>query len=204
MLLAACACAAVAVAVWFAAFHTATGQDADARALSHIVLSYGSTAYTLTGWIVHLGDPVPFALLLGGLLCLAYARGGPFAACTVAVVLVGANLTTEVLKHLTAAPRAIALVPYSHLDPASWPSGHTTAAATLALWLVILAPAQLRPLAAVAGACFVAAMAAGVMLRASHFPSDVLGALCVAGAWTLVGLAVLSASRDRRTASASP
>jgi membrane-associated phospholipid phosphatase len=204
MLLAAGGFAAVAAAVWFAAFQTATGERADARVLAHALAPIDSHRYALADVAVHLADPVPFALLAAGLVWLAHARGGRWPACAVAAALLAATTTAEMLKQLTAEQRDFSPVPYAHIAAASWPSGHTTAAATLALCLVAVAPAPRRPLAAAAGAAFTLVIAAGVLVRGSHFPSDVLGALCVATASTLISFAALSASRARRTASASP
>src|SRR5262249_34307382 len=146
----------------------------------------------------------PFALCAAGVVAIALARGKPRLACAAAVTLLAANVTTEALKHFTAEPRGIALVPYGHIAPASWPSGHTTAAAMLGIWLVVVAPPALRPLAAAVGAAIALAVAGAVVALASHFPSDVVGAVCVATAWTLLGLAALAASRAPRRASASP
>jgi membrane-associated phospholipid phosphatase len=207
LLLAAGGAAAAAAAVWFVAFQTATGQRFDARALDHLRLGHESRARPFVHGVNHLADPLPFALCVAGIVAIALARGRPRLACAAAVALVAANLTTEILKRLTEDPRDIALVPYAHVATASWPSGHTTAAVMLGLWLVVVAPPALRPLAIAVGAAFALAIAGSVVLLASHFPSDVAGAVCVAAAWTLAGLAAVAAgapSPGRRRASASP
>jgi membrane-associated phospholipid phosphatase len=193
-----------AATVWFVAFQTGPGQRLDARVLAHVRVEYQSRPNTIAHGIVHLADPLPFALFGAGLVVLALVRGRPRLACAAGVTLLAASLTTEALKQLTAEPRDIGLVPYGHISPASWPSGHATAAVMLALWLVLVAPPERRPLAIAVGAAVAVAVSVCVVLLASHFLSDVLGALCVAAAWTLAGLAAVAASPARRRASASP
>jgi membrane-associated phospholipid phosphatase len=204
MLAAAGAAVLAAAAVWFAAFATDTGQRLDARALGHARATYGSRRYALANDAVRIADPLPFAVLGAGLLAIALARRRPQLACAAAVTLLAATVTTELLKELTADPERVALVPHTSITAASWPSGHTTAAAMLALWLPLVTPRALRPLAAVAGGAIVLVVAGSVLVVGWHFPSDVLGALCVAVAWTGAGLAALAASPARRTASSSP
>jgi membrane-associated phospholipid phosphatase len=193
-----------AVAVWCVAFATDAGQRLDARALEHARATYGSHAYGVAQSAARIANPLPFAVLTAGLLAIALARRRPRLACAAAVTLLAATVTTELLKQLTADPGRGTHIPYTHIAAASWPSGHTTAAAMLALWLPLVAPRALRPLAAAAGAGIVLVVAGSVVVVGSHFPSDVLGALCVAAAWTAAGLAALAASRAPRTASSSP
>lgn len=193
-----------AVAVWCVAFATDAGQRLDARALEHARATYGSRGYAVAHHAVRIADPLPFAVLAAGLLAIAFARRRPRLACAAAVTLLAATVTTELLKELTADAERGTRIPYTHIAAASWPSGHTTAAAMLALWLPLVAPPALRPLAAAAAAAILLVVAGSVLVVGSHFPSDVLGALCVAAAWTAAGLAAVVASRAPRTASSSP
>jgi membrane-associated phospholipid phosphatase len=204
LLAAAGAAVLAAVAVWCVAFATDAGQRLDARALEHARATYGSHRYAAARHAVRIADPLPFALLAGGLLAIALARRRPRLACAAAVTLLAATVTTELLKELTADPERGMRVPYTDIAAASWPSGHTTAAAMLALWLPLVAPRWLRPLATAVAAAIVFVVAGSVVVVGSHFPSDVAGALCVATAWTAAGLAALAASRAPRTASSSP
>lgn len=203
MLLAAGALATVAVATWYAAFATGAGERLDARALSQAMAHDGPRVHRLATLVADLANPVPFAFLSAGVIAIALARGRPRLAATVAVVLLGASVTTQLLKQLTAAPRDGA-VPYTHVAAAAWPSGHTTAAAALGLCLVAVVPRAAQPLAALVGAGFALAVGGAVVLLAYHFPSDVAGGLCVAGAWGLAGLAILAGPTPApRTASSS-
>jgi membrane-associated phospholipid phosphatase len=189
MVLCAAGFAAAAALVWAVAFGTTRGVRLDARALADFMDVGRHGAKYPAEVAVRLADPLPFALLSGAVLTVALVRGGVRLAAMLGVVLFGACLTTQVLKQLTADPRGIGLVPYAHVSPEAWPSGHTTAATALALCLVAVAPQRLRPHAAAAGAVLAVAVALSVLLLGWHFPSDVLGGFCVAAAWMLCGLA---------------
>ena len=67
-------------------------------------------------------------------------------------VLVG--VTTRTLQSLRASPRYNGWLGAEQIGAASWPSGHATAAMTLALCAILAVPAGNRPTAAVAGAMF--------------------------------------------------
>jgi membrane-associated phospholipid phosphatase len=188
MVLAAAGFAAAAALVWAVAFGTARGVRLDAHALADFMDVGRHGAKYPAEVVVRLADPVPFALLSGAVLTAALLRGGVRLAVILGVSLFGACLTSQVLKQVTADPRADDL-PYVHVSPEAWPSGHTTAATALAFCLVAVTPARLRPRAAAVGAVLAIAVALSVLLLGWHFPSDVLGGFCVAAAWMLCGLA---------------
>jgi membrane-associated phospholipid phosphatase len=146
--------------------------------------------------IAHLADPPQYALIGGTLVLLALARRRPRTALAVAVLLVATGLTTRGLKPLVDSPR-YGLSGEREIFASSWPSGHATAAMTLALCAVLAAPAVLRPLVAVAGAAFAAAVSYAILVLAWHLPSDVIGGFLVAAGWTLLGVAALTAAEAR-------
>jgi hypothetical protein len=117
----------------------------------------------------------------------------------VAVILLGANATTQALKPLLAQTRAHWLVQSDMvISSASWPSGHATAAMSLTLAFVLAAPARWRPLVAALGAVFAVAVCYSFLTLAWHYPSDVLGGYLVAVTWTQLALAGLFALDARR------
>jgi membrane-associated phospholipid phosphatase len=195
---AAAAFVAGAVIVWAVAFRTAPGARLDTIALAGFVGLGTPRVDALATPLTRLADPGPFAVWTAAIVCLALVRRRPSLACMAAVVLVGANLTTQALKLLTAEPRAIDSMPGGHIALQSWPSGHATASMTLALCLVAVVPSRLRPVAAALGGTFVLAIVYSLLVLAWHFPSDVLGGFCVAAAWTLAGLAAVRAVEPRR------
>ncbi|MEA2321086.1 MAG: hypothetical protein QOD81_936, partial [Solirubrobacteraceae bacterium] len=83
---------------------------------------------------------------------------------------------------------------------AAWPSGHATAAMTLALCAVLVAPPAMRAVTALAGGAFAAAVGYSVIVLAWHYPSDVLGGFLVAGAWAALAVAVLRVVEKRPAA----
>lgn len=191
------ACAAGAAFVWLVSFHTALGTRLDTATLRGFMDLRGPRVDPLAEDVAALADPRPFALFTAVLVCIALARGRPRLAVCVAVVLVGANVTTQILKPALAHPRVHEMVWDAGISSAAWPSGHTTAAMSLALCLVLVAPSRLRPLAATVGGVFAVAVVYAILVLGWHYPSDVLGGFLVATGWTFLGLAALRAA-DRR------
>ena len=149
---------------------------------------------TATAWsrLRSLCDPGSYALLGGVLLLVALLRRRPRTAGAVAFLLVATGLTTQTLKPLLAAPRYDEWLGYAPIGAGSWPSGHSTAAMTLALCLVLVAPRRLRPTAGVLGAAFALVIGVSNVVLAVHWPSDVVGGYLVAGTWTVAVLGVLA------------
>ena len=149
-------------------------------------------------WVVaHLGDTLPYAC--AGLLCIAVAlaRRRGWRALAVACLLAVTGATTQVLKHALAQPRIEHWLP-EQVATNSWPSGHSTAAMTLALCAVLVAPPALRGVAAMLGGAFAVGVAYAVLVLGWHYPSDVLGGFLVAGLWTSLAVAVLHRRRGAR------
>ena len=121
---------------------------------------------------------------------VALARGRAWRALAAGVLLVATCATTEVVKHLLAHARL-----ENWLSPqiavTSWPSGHSTAAMTLALCAVLVAPTALRAATALLGGAFAVGVGYAVLVLGWHFPSDVLGGFLMAGLWTSLAVAVL-------------
>jgi len=135
---------------------------------------------------------------------IALARGRVALAGAATLLVVGANLTTQLLKHLVVRPdfgvdleRAVA--------GNSLPSGHTTVAASVAVALVLVLPSQLRGLAAVLGAGYAAVAGAATLAADWHRPSDSVTALLIVGAWAgVAGLLLVLGQRGRVTPASSP
>jgi membrane-associated phospholipid phosphatase len=202
-LLGAAACLAGLVATGLAALVWPPGRSRDVDALAGIVALNRGRAAALADGIVHLADPKPYAIFGVGLIAIALIRGRRRLALALPVVLVGAALTAEILKPLLATPRADSWID-AKISVASWPSGHATAALTLALCAVLVAPRRLRPAAAVLGALLAAAVAYAILILAWHFPSDVLGGFFVAAIWVLLAVAALLAAERRRPEARPP
>ena len=195
---AAAACVLAAAIVWLLAFHSTRAAWVDAITLQGFMGLDGEPTRALAEAVAGLGDPVPFAFALAGIVAIALLRGRGRLALLAAGAPLAAAITTQILKPVLADPRSHEWLVGLHVSAAAWPSGHTTAAMSLALALVVVVPGRLRPLAAAAGGLFTIAMVYSLMLLGWHFPSDVLGGLCVATGWTLAGAAALGALEGRR------
>lgn len=199
LLLASLGCAIAAAAVWAICFHVPMFSRADSAVMNGF---HGLERPRTVGpaqTIASLVDPLPFAVLAAILIVVAALRGGPRLALAVTAILFGANVTTQALKPLLEAWSGGHAPAFSPLPPGSWPSGHTTAAMSLALCLVLVVPARLRPVVGAAGGLLVVAIVFSILVRAWHFPSDVVGGFLVAAVWGLAALAALGPARVGET-----
>ena len=124
-------------------------------------------------------------------------RGRPRLSLAVVGLLAATSVSSQVLKSLLAYPRYDGVVDGAHVDPAAFPSGHATAAMSLALAFVLVVPPRARPFAAVLGMAFAITIAFCVITLGWHFPSDVVGGFLLATGWTLVIAAGLRAANER-------
>ncbi len=191
---------------WFLAFHVRVFEHADQSIFDGFAgLQHHSHVGALAKFVAHLCDPNPYAYFAAIPILVALARGRWRVALAVTAILVGANVTTQLLKPLLAEPRAAWLVPGSlRITAASWPSGHATAAMALALSAVLAAPARLKPLTAALGAVFAVAVSYSFLALGWHYPSDVFGGFLVAGIWTLLAVAAVFATDQGLVAPADP
>ena len=192
----------LAVLVWAGAFHVGFVQDLDAL-LHRAALAVRDSAGVLdalTIALVSLIEPLVYALIC---LVIVLAGGRGARAVAAAATLVGANVTTQVLKPLLAEPRFHDSL-LRQVFPESWPSGHATAAFAALFAALLVAPPERRRTVLVAGGCVAAGVAVSVVARRWHYPSDSLGGLLVAGAWASAAAAWLSSRRPAPAATGAP
>ncbi len=169
----------------------------DLRILLHL-RSEAGPRHALAAILVNLGDLAALLLLGAAIGALGWKLGRRREVFAALVVVAGANLTTQLLKATVEHVRARALAHDLYLPwPNSFPSGHTTAAASLAAALLLVTPARHRLAAATIGAALTAAVGFSVVVLGWHYPSDALGALLVVGAWGFAALAYLRLRSDR-------
>jgi membrane-associated phospholipid phosphatase len=191
------ACGLGLVGVGVLAFAVGAAHERDAAMLHGFTGLYAPTLSSAIRVTAQLADPVPYACL--GLLCIAVAlvRRRTWRAAAVAIVLVGTGVTAQALKRLLAQPRYADWLIGGKIDDASWPSGHATAAMTLALCAVMVAPPAWRAVTAALGLACSVALAYATLALTWHYPSDVLGGFLVAGlgaSAALVGLSRVEAA----------
>jgi membrane-associated phospholipid phosphatase len=189
-LLAALACFVGLVVAGVLALAVPVARERDAAMLHGFVGLDRPSVHRAISFLAHLGDTLPYAC--AGLLCIAVAlaRRRGWRALAVAGLLAVTGVTTQVLKHALAQPRLEHWLP-EQVATNSWPSGHSTAAMTLALCAILVAPPALRAVTAMLGGAFAVGVGYAVLVLGWHYPSDVLGGFLVAGLWASLAVAVL-------------
>jgi membrane-associated phospholipid phosphatase len=182
---------------WIVAALVPAAHVRDAVALHDFTLLSRPHVDTIANLLLDLLNPALFTLWAVLLIAFSLSRGRPRVALAVACVMGLAPLTAETLKPLLA--HSHAQIGYTYIDPASWPSGHATAAVALALCAMLVAPMWLRPAVAALGGVFAVAVGCSLLILAWHMPSDVLGGYLVASLWMALAVAGLRAG-DRREA----
>jgi membrane-associated phospholipid phosphatase len=191
--------AAALLLTWFAAFHVGFVERADQWMVRGFrEFGFRPQVNKIAIFVANLCDPKPYVYFCFAPVLVALATRRFRIALAVTAILIGANFTTELLKPLLAHPRSSdlfrSLPGTPPIGASSWPSGHATAAMSLALASVLAAPARLRPFVAAAGAVFAVAVSYSFLALAWHYPTDVIGGYLVAAIWTLLAVAaVLSA-----------
>lgn len=126
---------------------------------------------------------------------IALLRRRPALLLPLASLVLGANLTTQVIKHLLVSREVLG--PGIEPTTNSFPSGHSTLAATTMIALVLVA-GRARPLVAPLGLLWSGAAGIGTLVTGWHRPSDVIGAIAVSAAWTFLVLGVDGLHTRRR------
>jgi membrane-associated phospholipid phosphatase len=194
-LLAAVACGLTLAAVWLLSTRIPAARVRDALVLGDFIGLNTPSVEAVGNFLLHLLEPLLFIIWAAVIVCVALARSRPRLAFATAVVMALAPLTSETLKPILAHPHIS--TGEVQINPASWPSGHSTAALVLVLCAVLVAPARWRPLVAGVGAVYVAAVALALLVLAWHMPSDVLGGFLVASLWACLAVAWLRVSERR-------
>ncbi|MCA5892176.1 phosphatase PAP2 family protein [Isoptericola sp. NEAU-Y5] len=167
-----------AVSVWLTwrfFVDTAAGQSFDELAFAGASFGQGRL------WRVAepVLDIVSVAFVVAGVgaaVLFAVMRRRWVLALQVAVLVGGANVTTQVLKHsVLARPDLIE----GWNGPNTLPSGHTTVAASVSVALLLATPRAWRPVVAVLGVAYAGMTGVSTLVGQWHRPSDVVAALLV-------------------------
>jgi membrane-associated phospholipid phosphatase len=183
------------IATWCVAALLPAAHLRDAVALHDFTLLDRPHVELVGNGLLFLLGPVTVTIWACMFVAVALIRRRPRVALAVALVMGLAPLSADLLKPLLA--HSHAEVAGVYVKAASWPSGHATAALTLALCATLVAPARLRSIVLVFGLAFAAAIGLSLMILAWHMPSDVLGGYLLASLWMSLAVAALRAC-DRR------
>jgi len=192
-LVTAAACAFGLTIVGVAALAVEAGHARDASVLRGFTGLYASSVESEIAIVARLVDPLPYTVM--GLLCIAVAvaRRRTSTAVATAVVLVGSVASAQALKALLGQPRYAVWLPGDSMQN-WWPSGHATAAMTLALSAVIVAPPTWRAVTGLVACGGTVTVAYSTLALVWHYPSDVVAGFLLAGLWVSVALAVLASA----------
>jgi membrane-associated phospholipid phosphatase len=185
-LVACLACALALALLALAAYSFGPLERFDAKTLVHLSLQLESRPYRAAAGIAGLADPLPLLALLAAVVGFALALGRRREA-----------LATQLLKGVLAHPRYQPYAEFHQPWPNAFPSGHMTAAASIAVALMLVAPRGVWPLAAATGVVFAGLVGVSVVALEWHYPSDVLGGILVAAGWGFAALAACRALEDR-------
>ncbi|WP_035771418.1 phosphatase PAP2 family protein [Arthrobacter sp. Br18] len=190
---AALACSSALGWTYWAFVRTTSGQFADESAWAEAGVAAPDSPLPFLQFLDHL--PLLSLVIAAGTVGFVSLLRRRWAAAAIACgTIVGANLTTQILKNLVL-DRPDRGVPT--LDFNSLPSGHTTLAASAAAAVFLVASPRWRPFAAAAGGAYSVVAGAATYLNLWHRPADVVAALLVVGTWTLLGgLLVLRTGDD--------
>ena len=146
------------------------------------------------------------SLVLGTLTVVAIAliQHRPRLAATAVVVVVGANLSTQLLK-LLLLDRSDLLDGLFYPLPNSFPSGHATAVASIAAAALLVLPPLLRAPSVILSGVVVAIVGISTLVAGWHRMADAIGGVFVATAWAGGSASILAWRRGvegvgRRTA----
>ncbi|WP_233438782.1 phosphatase PAP2 family protein [Kocuria varians] len=182
---------------------TVTGQALDEVALAQAKAD--RTGY-FPGFALVVSQYLPEVVaVVAGLVALVWAvryRRWTAALCATGAVL-AANVTTQFLKHGVLDKPDLGI---QQIASNSFPSGHTTAAASLLMALLLVAPAHRRAKTGRWGAFLAAVVGMTTVLNGWHRPTDAAAALLVVGGWgllaalaeRLIGLARARSGRGAR------
>lgn len=181
------------VGVWWFFVRTRRGQILDTIALTGNSIGQDE-AYGPASTVLGVVSVASLAVATGVIGFIALIRGRVLLAVVATALIGGANLTTQLVKYGTGRP-ALGVDPLDAYTNNSLPSGHTTVAASVAVALVLVLPAALRGIGALAGATYAAAAGVATLSAGWHRPSDAVAALLVVGAWAALAMLVLALAR---------
>ncbi|MEU4480193.1 phosphatase PAP2 family protein [Micromonospora sp. NPDC023966] len=186
--------------VWRFAVHTQLGQWLDTVALTGNRIGQDRIDGPVDR-ILNAMSVVSLLVATAMIGFIALIRGRKALAVTATLLIAGANVSTQLLKHYLGRPD-FGIDPERAAAGNSLPSGHTAVAASVAVALILVLPPKLRVAGAFLGAGYAAAAGVATLSAGWHRPSDAVAAFLVVGAWAAVaGLVLLFFQREQAVVS---
>lgn len=183
------------VAMHRAFVRTVAGRYVDAVSITGASIGFGRVE-TLVHAVLDVVSVASVVAAVAVIAFLALLRRRYLLATATTVLVVGAIVTTEILKlYVFSRPAMAKALPDLVEGSASntLPSGHTTIALSVAVAFVLVVPSAFRGLAALAAAGYAALTGVATLSAQWHRPSDVVAACLVVGAWAagVAGVSIL-------------
>lgn len=183
-------CAVGVGITYWVSVRTVVGREFEDAALRGAILTQIAEPTDLVLDIVSVGSLMGALAVVAMIALVRLARLTGLAAIG---VMVGANLTTLLLKEVLLARPDLGLEEYTPVTLNSLPSGHTTAVFSAVAAVLVVLPHRLRLPVAGAGGVLAFLTAIAAMSAGWHRAGDSVAALLVVGAWTTTAAAVVVA-----------
>jgi membrane-associated phospholipid phosphatase len=183
------------VAIWRFFVQSRHGQLLETVALTGNTIGQARVS-DIVDTVLNTMSVLSLAIAMAVVAFIALIRRRVAVAFGVIILIVGANVTTQLLKRIITRPELGVDLERAAAGN-SLPSGHTTIAASVAVALILVLPARLRGTGAVLGALFTALAGVATLSAGWHRPSDAVAAVLVVGGWACaVALFIVAAQRD--------
>ncbi len=193
-------CAALVVVLYLVFVYSDRGQQLDEAAfVARRNLDPGPVAEA--DRLLRTIDLSSVFVLGAAIVVVGLVRQRPERALAAAAVIVGANVTTQVLKQVLPGP---SLLTGKDVGKNFFPSGHATVAMSLALAAVLVASSRTRGAVAFFGSCYAAAIGVATLTAGWHRPSDAAAGFAVVTMWAAATGAAGPRRQVTTTARASP
>ena len=179
-------------AVMFLVYGTLRAADLDARVYENLGGLATPARTPILEAIAHSADLPPLLAFLAVLEVVAVRCSLRPQMIAALAAVAGAAVTTQLLKVVLAHPRVQPVLGHG-IGPVSFPSGHATAAMSMAVALVLVVPRKHRWAAVILGAVYALAISVTVIVLAWHYPSDALAGTLVATGFGVLAVAALRA-----------
>ncbi|AGL18706.1 phosphatase PAP2 family protein [Actinoplanes sp. N902-109] len=185
--------AAGVAALYYLFVRTSQGQVFDTRAMRGADVSH-PRAVEVMQRALNGTTLVSLVAICVAAAAIGFVRRRADLAIAAALLVLGANASARLLKTYLVRP---------DLDGTSmsnsFPSGHTTAAASVAAALILTLPFAIRGTVAMIGAAYTTLIAIATVWAEWHRPSDTMAALLVVLAWSALASAIVRLRRVRIT-----
>lgn len=177
----------LAVAGLFAVVHYNRVIPGDVYGMDALYAARTDMATSVMRIVSDIASPMIVLVIAALAACVLWYRCDNTKAVFVLVSVVGALSLGTLLKLLVARQRPEMWQMLSEVSSMSFPSGHATASSVLGLvMLVVLWATRYRWYVAVGVFVYIIAVGVSRVYLGVHYPSDVIAAWCMSGAWVIV------------------